>query len=433
MEQLILLLGKGPTDVTDVQKGRYRQAEYVLPNHSSDSVETPFVGEALVKLHPDRFDTVHILGTADAMWDVLLQHYDGALEDERLIEQILDLSEEAPETLPASLSERIEERVGAKFGTTIKTHLIPVGTTNAEYWDILTRLTDLGITSGTVSIDITHSLRSHPVFLLLALVYLRALHPNLDLGSVFYGALVLSKKHFDGKTPLFDLRPMVKLLDWTEAATAFHRYGDAGPIATLIETSDATKDLAKRARYVSQVLQLNTLSKVQSNTRKLIGLLDDPSSLDESPLLSLIRPQLGTLPHELQDVPRWKAMLIVSRQHWESYRAGSAVLALWEAIIDRLASVYNLQHEDPRETYQALRPVACGHGTSHWFGSNGLGKFPRNAEQLRKYRNGIAHPREQDYQPPEVYTNFPDLLDYFEDHLGSNALERLPNAKHIPL
>ncbi|WP_040605718.1 TIGR02221 family CRISPR-associated protein [Salisaeta longa] len=431
-EQLLLLLGKGPADVATVQTGGYRQATYFRSEYPGENVQTPFVGEALASLYPDRFDTIHILGTPDAMWDVLLQHYDGTLEDEQLIEQLLALEDQQPTALPSPLRDRIQHAVGVAFDTRIETHLIPIGTSPAAYWDILERLTALNITGGAVSIDITHSLRSHPLFLLLALVYLRSLHSSLELGSVFYGALALTNKYFDGKTPIFDLRPMVKLLDWTEAATAFERYGDAAPIARLIQSGDAFEDLAKRATFVSQVLQLNTLSRVQTNTHKLIGLLDAVED-EASPLLAMIRPKLRALPQALQGVPRWQAMLTVARQHWTSYRAGSAVLALWEAIIDRLALAYDLLDADPTKTYRALRPIACGQGTTRWFQQQGLGRFPKRAEQLREYRNGIAHPREQDYEPPEVYDHFPGLLSYFEEHLGSVVLDRLPDDKPVSL
>lgn len=424
MEQLIIFLGKGPT--TDaVRAGEYRQATYFMQETPDHEVETPFVGEALAKLHPDRFDTIHILGTSGSMWDVLLEHFGEALQDDALIEDIFSLRETNPDVLPARIVSAVKTRVGTALGTDITPHLIPVGKSNEDYWHILKQLTELNITSGTVSIDITHSLRSHPIFLLLALVYFRALHKDLTLGSVFYGALVLTRDHFDGRTPIFDLRPMVKLLDWIEAANAFDRYGDASPIASLIEKEeDDLDDLAKRARYVSQVLQLNTLSDIQANTEKMISYLNQ-SKTDRSPLLEIIKPKLSTLPQQLQDIPKWEAMLTVARQHWDSYRAGLAVLALWEAIIERLSEVYGVSRDQQRTTYSELSKRACGHGCTRWYNNKGLPHFPEKAEKLRKYRNGIAHPRDQKYQPPEVYTNFPDILSYFEKHLGEEVLGQL--------
>ena len=430
MEQLIIFLGKGPS--TDkVQAGTYRQATYFMKDGPTEEIETPFVGEALARLHPGRFDAIHILGTAGSMWGVLLEHFGHALQDDALIEEVLSLREADPDVLPSRIASAVTTSVGTALDTNVYPHLIPVGKSNEDYWQMLKQLTALNITSGTVSIDVTHSLRSHPIFLLLALVYFRALHTDLRLGSVFYGALVLTQDYFDGRTPIFDLRPMVKLLDWIEAASAFDRYGDASPIATLIEQEDGDfDDLAKRARYVSQVLQLNTLSDIQANTSKMISYLDR-SATDQSPLLEIIKPQLSALPKQLQDIPKWQAMLTVARQHWDSYRAGLAVLALWEAIIERLSDVYGVSRDQERSTYSELSKRACGHGCTRWYNSKGLKHFPDKADQLRKYRNGIAHPRDQEYQPPEVYSNFPDILDYFEEHLGADVLHELPRAKSL--
>lgn len=277
--------------------------------------------------------------------------------------------------------------------------------------------------------DLTHSLRSHPVFLLLALAYFRAIRENLTLGSVYYGAYVLAKEHFGGRTPIFDLRPMVELLDWIDAAQAFDRYGDATPLATLLRGSKADlDDLAQRAEYVSRVLQLNTLSKVEANTRRLTGLLDDLPT--DSPLpLRLIHPRLNRLPKRLQGQSQWEATLTIAREHWESYRAGPAVLTTWEAIIERLGDVYDVDVEE-YSIHRKLGLLATDY--DEWeHGPDFLSEFPFRASTLKTYRNAIAHSRqgdEEEVQPNRVFEEFPDLLTYFEKALPDAALDDLPEV-----
>lgn len=425
--QLILLIGTGPSSFDKVQAGEYRQATYFLPDRPEETFRTPFVAEAIVRLTEKDFDRVHILGTSDAMWSVLLEHFGEAL-DEEMIQYLFSMSEERPEGMPLPLRSRIGEVVEDGLGVPVEPHLIPVGTSTDEYWQLLGRLTRLSMDEGRVSIDITHSLRSHSVFLFLALVYLRSVHADLSLGSVYYGANVLAREHFDGRSPVFDLRPMAELLDWIDAARAFDRYGDSAPLARLLRESKADlDDLAKRADYVSRVLQLNTLSKVKANTQKLKSQLQDLP--EDSPLpLELIQPRLQRLPDRLQDRPQWEATLITAEEHWNSYRAGPAVMSTWEAVIERLGAAYGVDVEK-YENHKALGALATD--WSGWDRSKDheLTKFSGRASVLKDYRNAIAHTRqgrEESIQPNQIYDHFPPLLSYFQSALQSDAFSRLP-------
>lgn len=430
--QLILLIGTGPSSLDEVEAGEYRQATYFLPNRPKETFRTPFVAEAIVRLTEEDFDRVHILGTSDAIWGVLLEHFGGALDDD-MMQYLFSMSEDRPQGMPLPLRSRISEVVGEGLAVPVEPHLIPVGTSTDQYWQLLRRLTRLNIDEGRVSIDITHSLRSHSVFLFLALVYLRSVHADLSLGSVYYGANVLAKDHFDGRSPIFDLRPMAELLDWIDAAQAFDRYGDGAPLARLLRDSDADlDDLAKRADYVSRVLQLNTLSKVKANTRELKSQLDDLPA--DSPLpLKLIQPRLTRLANRLQGRPQWEATLITAEEHWESYRAGPAVISTWEAVIERLGAAYEVDVED-YSNHKALGSLATGWNGWDRSKDPGLKEFADRASTLRGYRNAIAHTRqgrEETVQPNRIYDHFPSLLEYFQTALQSEALDRLPEAVSI--
>jgi len=429
MNQLILLLGAGTT-LEDARSGKYREATYFIDDQLEQTLETPFVGEALVRLTEETFDTVHIFGTTSAMWAGLLSHFGDPLTDDALFEALMALEENTVDELPDIVVQRIRTGVGEALGTRVEPHSIPAGHTQQEYWEMLKVLTDLDVSSGTVSIDITHSIRAHPIFLLLALVYLRSLHTGLSLGSVYYGAYVV-RKDYDGRTPIFDLRPMVELLDWIDAAQAFDRHGDAAPLADLLDGYDSERldDIAKRAKYVSQVLQLNTLSDIEANTRRFVRLLEDLP--EDAPLpLQLIRPRLLDGPSQIQGQAKWQGMLVVARQHWSSYRAGLAVLAAWEAVIERFAEIYGLTGKRDIEVYKALSKLS--RDTSlRFFKANGLGRLPEHVSRLNLFRNGIAHAEQTGYksfQPQQVYSEFPSQLAYLEQHLGSPKLDAITES-----
>jgi len=431
MDQLILLLGAGPLTIDEVRTEQYRTATYFLDEDPGREIETPFVGEALVRLHEGRFDKVHVFGTTGSIWHVLLKHAGDALPDE-VYEDLLTLSEqETAEEFPGGLEDRIRTRVSEHLGVEVEPHLLPVGRSEEEYWNMLRRLADLDIREGTVSIDVTHSLRSQSIFLLIALVYLRTVHEDLSLGSVFYGANAVAKDRPDGRTPIFDLRPMAQMLDWIDAAQAFDRHGDAAPIAQLLEEieGDTYTKVANKARYTSQVLQLNTLSKIGTNTQKWIRELE--TLPEDAPLpLQLIRPKLVDRASQIQDKPKWQAMLVVARQHWSSYRAGLAVLAAWESVIERFAEVYGETGTRDMETYGALWRVASD-SDLRWYKQNALGRLPEHVGQLRIYRNGIAHAKQSGYKPfdpQDVYREFPKQLEFLEANLGNPVLESITEA-----
>lgn len=428
MEQLILLLGKGgPGD--DARAGEYRTATYFFRDRPNDVKTTPFVGEAIVKLSGERFSHVHIVGTAGSIWDVLLKRAGDPLDD-AIYQDLIDLSDletAGPEALafPGKLKPRIESVLSDYLNTQVSAHLMPLGRNDTEFWAMLRLLAGLDIRSGRVSIDVTHGLRSAPIFLLLALVYLRATHDDLSLGSVYYGAIAL-RDQFGDKTPIFDLRSMVELLDWIDAAKAFGRHGDADPIAHLLAEEDASLEaVADRARYVSQVLQLNTLSDIEANTAKLIRYVEEA---EQAPVpFQLVAPKLLEMPRAVAGQSAWEAKLTVARQHLDSYRAGLAVLAAWQAVLERFAALYGLSNT--QDHYKALANIACDHTLSFYY-QIGLGELPKKLSRLRTFRNGIAHAdqsgRTSDFQPPEVYHHFPEQLEYLEMHLASPKLSDLP-------
>jgi hypothetical protein len=141
----------------------------------------------------------------------------------------------------------------------------------------------------------------------------------------------------------------------------------------------------------------------------------------------LIRSRLERLPERLQGRAGWEATLIVAEEHWNSYRAGPAVMAAWEAVIERLGAAYGVDVEN------YSKQKALGDLATTWNGwrqgEKKLKRFSEKASTLKDYRNAIAHTRQgKKLQPNRVYQDFPDLLEYFQSALPVRALDRLPEA-----
>lgn len=109
---------------------------------------------------------------------------------------------------------------------------VPDGRTPEEIWTIFERLTDCLTDEDEVIFDITHAFRSLPVLSLIAVMYLRVVHHVRILGLV-YGAWE-ARDEATGEAPIFDLLPLVSLLDWTTATDKFLKSGDSREMAALL-------------------------------------------------------------------------------------------------------------------------------------------------------------------------------------------------------
>ncbi|TDE86741.1 TM1812 family CRISPR-associated protein [Deinococcus sp. S9] len=131
---------------------------------------------------------------------------------------------------------------------------IPEGRTEAEAWELFGAMTDAVPLGSRVIFDITHGLRSLPMLGFLALSYLRVVR-NVTIERVYYGALELTPRSSTPSpkceccgqtirqeqadeplrlTPVVDLTPLVRLLDWAQAAKRFQDTGDASLFTGLL-------------------------------------------------------------------------------------------------------------------------------------------------------------------------------------------------------
>lgn len=99
---------------------------------------------------------------------------------------------------------------------------IPIGKNTNELWTIFDELAKNVDSGDSVVFDITYALRSIPVLVFIAIVYLRSAQ-NVRIEAIINGAFEVR----DGtRTPVFDLSPFIKVLDWTIAADRFLKTGD---------------------------------------------------------------------------------------------------------------------------------------------------------------------------------------------------------------
>lgn len=145
---------------------------------------------------------------------------------------------------------------------------IPLGSNQQELWQIFQAVADAVKPGDKVAFDITHGLRSFPLIGLLAAAFLR-FGMNASIAHILYGAFDVRDRNVQpSRTPMFDLTPMLVLLEWAAAADRFAQTGDARPMARLLDASQGSSFVSK-AR--------DTLTNVS-----LAALLCQPFSLAES-------------------------------------------------------------------------------------------------------------------------------------------------------
>ena len=183
-----------------------------------------------------------------------------------------------PDFLTVFLTEEAHQQVFPDFCRALPEGLkpdpipIPFGKDDRELWQIFNQVSGAVRPGEEVAFDITHGFRSLPLLGLLAAAFLRA-GLGVSLRAVLYGAYVPGQE----RTPMFDLTPMLSLLEWAAAADRFNRTGDARYLASLLK--NARNSLAKATQGdPAQTEQIGRLGN-------LAGALEDISQS-----LRLIRP-----------------------------------------------------------------------------------------------------------------------------------------------
>ncbi len=156
----------------------------------------------------------------------------------------------------------------------LRREYIPIGKDESELWQIFSRVSDWVVPGDKIAFDVTHGLRHLPMLGLLAAAFLRAAF-NVDLRAVLYGAFDVGRQVSPGKTPVFDLTPLLTLLEWAIAADRFNRTGDARYLSSLV--SQRRKQMAEQASgdrsQLERIGRLNNLAGALTEISQALHLL----------------------------------------------------------------------------------------------------------------------------------------------------------------
>lgn len=179
-----------------------------------------------------------------------------------------------PEKLIVFLTEEAEEKIFPDFkkklppNLLIETWRVPLGEGEPELWEIFSALLEVVNEGDDISFDITHGLRSFPYVALLVAAYLRAMM-DVRIRAVLYGAFeVRDQTVTPNRAPMFDLSPMLALLEWATATDRFNRTGDSRYLSSLLR--EQQKLLAQQWKEQPEQLQrLSALGNLASVMEKI--------------------------------------------------------------------------------------------------------------------------------------------------------------------
>jgi len=166
---------------------------------------------------------------------------------------------------------------------------IPEGKSEAELWELFERVASVVSEKETILLDITHAFRSIPMVVFAVAAYLRRTK-GVKIERIVYGAF--EARDEENRAPIFDLTPLLDLLDWLSGAEFFLQRSDATLLAERLKTVHHQawqrqsgenlprhlQTVANKLRSLSQALHLARPRDVMRHAQKLLPKLTDAVS-----------------------------------------------------------------------------------------------------------------------------------------------------------
>lgn len=401
---LISFLGTGRLKDKNDPKRKYEPAKYRI--EETDYSRT-FVSLAL-KEH-FKADRLLLIGTTHSMWEEVYS--------ECAADPDLDIWDEigsacAGNNHTSDLSIPHQNEIEAAMGDGSKVVLVRYGLTTEEIKqnsEIILGLEEYLGKGDELIVDITHSFRSLPLFIMNLLIYLRDVSTKkVSIKGIYYGMLEATKDV--GYTPVVDLSEVMNVNSWISGAYSFMEFGNAYKISSLIESDSRIaepKRFCKPLQGFTDAKNLNHLAELENQVQKL-QILRNTSGLPTiakmivepviGNFLSTVRVGNGKFQHS-----DFQYQLAIWQKRNFNYAA--AYISLNEAILTRACELFRFdsndydQREYMKHIFRWARGNASAEAKLKELALLELVKDSR--EQLKEYsilynkvarnRNAIAH------------------------------------------
>lgn len=161
----------------------------------------------------------------------------------------------------------LEEILKENYEHCIESCMIPIGADEEELWEIFKNIFETIGQDEELYIDITHALRNIPIQLLAVISYARAIK-NVKVNGIYYGAYEVGKFNENGikEAPILNLLTFLDILDWSQAANEFIKYGNSDQIVDLY--NEQKKRIGVKQNELSKVvMELQNITHALETSR----------------------------------------------------------------------------------------------------------------------------------------------------------------------
>ncbi|MCQ2251662.1 MAG: TIGR02221 family CRISPR-associated protein [Bacteroidales bacterium] len=392
---LISFLGTGPF-VENNSVRNYKSARYHFDG-DADNVyyETKFIADALNRRYGA--DKIILVGTVKSMWEEVYLSFGGQADEYyfELAKVCQNASHESKLSLPDI------GRLKSTIGRDAEVVLIHYGLDAAEIETnagIILGLEGMLESGDRLYVDVTHSFRSLPMYLMNTLIYLQNVsRKDIAIETITYGMLDVNREL--GYAPVVDLKPILYINKWITGAYALKEYGNGYQIAGLLGDKNAVTD---RILEFSDVMNLDHLYGIKQQAGRLLPYMD--ASLYKPIPGMIVPPVIESFSDEfLNEEYDFRFQYKVARWHYAHKNYNSAIIDLLESIVTFVRDYCNLGNAF--EASEQAKVI--------------LGKVPGKDF---KYNPEFARKKISEYlesiESPEIRTRV-DSLKKFLEHLAS--------------
>lgn len=349
---LISFLGTGSL-VKDAPTRKYRTAKY---SFNGTTLESSFVSKVLYDSLG--IDKMILIGSTHSMWEEVYEvfakdKHSRVTFDQNKWEQICDACDKNTHKSELAIPhpEAIEDAIGG--GSHVV--LVKYGITADEIKqnsEIILGLESLLNENDELYVDITHSFRSLPLYVMNLLVYLRNVSPKrIEIKGIYYGMLD-ARYEFNDIAPIVELSDILNVNDWISGAYSFMQFGNAYKIASLIPAQ--YKNVSDTLREFSDIENLNHLVALYDQYQKLQTLTKENQNWPR--IMQMIIPQVvgrytktikpkRSANHKTSDF-----QFNIAQWQLGRYNFLAAITALVEAIVTRCCELVAMDYADNLES-----------------------------------------------------------------------------------
>ncbi len=423
METLFLILGTGQKVLQNVDSKEYKRTKYFLNSDTEKIVcESPFVGEAIIKLSKNKFSEVHIFGTNSSMWETLFAHSIISRERTSDYEELVSIFpriwksvEQRTLDKNPELIEWLEHYLTEYFEVKTFCHIIPVGENEQQLWEIFDYIIKLDIPQGKISFDITHGLRYQPFLILFTLFYINSIKDGkVKIGNIYYGALELQYSANNvGKAPIFEFGIFSELLQWINASEIFRKYKDPEDLSRLLNNYEKSEDLGEMIKNISFSYNTNLYNDIIELSKKLSDYKYDKENFPRT--FDYIFPKIVEFSNDInKQSNKVNKLLKISQQQLKYHNYGQSILTLWEAIVEKYKSQKQIKNKFDAQKQFSEELKNKG---DKIFTSEVKNSFDY-LKKLKSIRNRIAHLDDINNRYEEInIESIRNLVNYFSGNL----------------